>query len=297
MSTKVSVAVIGTGYWGSKIIDTLERHPNIHMIQMIDAMHGQGIDDIGSGIKVAIIATPLWHHTSLAVELLNRGYDVYIEKPLAETAAEVEHIQSLITDQIVMVGHIFLYHPALAKIKENLPRIGTIKHVDSQRLNWGIYQTKTTPALSLLPHDVSILDELFDDLKVTSVRQRTFTNNVVPDWVSFDLSMGDVTATVTGSWYWPERVRKLTIVGTLGSIVWDDVTNQVHVFSGRVGTKLSALEEEVYIPDLSVTPLELELNHFIYCVLARAQPKSDVTNALAVAKILDDVQAQLNLGQ
>jgi predicted dehydrogenase len=76
------------------------------------------------------------------------------------------------------------------KIKEHLPRIGEIKHVDSQRLNWGIYQTKTTPLLSLLPHDVSILHELFTDLEVTSVRQRNFTNNVVPDWVSFDLSMG-----------------------------------------------------------------------------------------------------------
>ena len=290
----INVAVIGSGYWGSKIVDTLERNPNIHMIQVIDAMNGQGINDIGSDIKVAIVATPLWHHTNLAVELLNRGYDVYIEKPMAETAAEVEHIKSLVTDQIVMVGHIFLYHPALDKIKEHLPRIGEIKHVDSQRLNWGIYQTKTTPALSLLPHDVSILDDLFTDLKVTSVRQRNFTNNIVPDWVSFDLSMEAVTATVTGSWYWPERVRKLTIVGTLGSIVWDDVNNQVHVFSGRAGTKLSALEEEIYIPDLSVTPLELELNHFIYCVMSRTQPRSDVNNALAVAKILDDVQAQLN---
>jgi predicted dehydrogenase len=290
----IEIAVIGSGYWGSKIVDTLGRNPNVHAIQVVDAVNGQGINDIRSDIKIAVIATPLWHHTNLAVELLKRDFDVYVEKPMAETAAEVEHIQSIITDQIVMVGHIFLYHPALDKIKEHLPRIGEIKHVDSQRLNWGIYQTKTTPALSLLPHDVSILDDLFTDLKVTSVRQRIFTYYVVPDCVSFDLSMGAVTATVTGSWYWPERVRKLTIVGTLGSIVWDDVTNQVHVFSGRVGTRLSALEEDIYIPDLTVTPLELELNHFIYCVMSRTQPRSDVNNALAVAKILDDVQAQLN---
>jgi predicted dehydrogenase len=292
---RVEIAVIGSGYWGSKIVDTLGRNPHIDAIQVIDAVNGQTIDDIRADIKTAVIATPLWYHFKMAVELLERGFDVYIEKPMAETVAEVEHISSCITNQIVMVGHIFLYHPALEKVKEHLPRIGEIKHVDSQRLNWGIYQTKTTPLLSLLPHDISILHELFTDLEVTSVRQRNFTNNVVPDWVSFDLSMGAATATVTGSWYWPERVRKLTIVGSKGSIVWDDVANQVHVFTGQVtGNRLTELDEEIYIPDLTVTPLELELNHFIDCVITRQQPKTDINNALMVAKTLDAVRVRLD---
>jgi predicted dehydrogenase len=263
-------------------------------VQVIDVKNGQTIDDINSLITTAIIATPVWDHLSTANDLLERGFDLYIEKPMCETAAEVQMLSNYVPRQILMVGHIFLYHPALKIVKSNLSRIGTIKHVDSQRLNWGIYQTKTTPLLSLLPHDVSILNELFTDITVTSASQRNFTDNIVPDWVSFNLTMGDVTATVTGSWYWPERVRKLTIVGSQGSIVWDDAANQVHVFEGKVNERrLTELEEEVYIPNLTVTPLELELNHFVECVTTRQQPKTDVTNALAVAKILDAVQEQL----
>ena len=291
----INIAVVGSGYWGSKIVSTLERNPNVHAIQVIDAVNGQTINDIQNDIKVAIVATPLWNHFNITVNLLERGFDVYVEKPMAETANEVEHISHCITNQIVMVGHIFLYHPALEKVKEHLPCIGEIKHVDSQRLNWGIYQTKTTPLLSLLPHDISILHELFTDLEVTSVSQRNFTNNVVPDWVSFNLKMGETTATVTGSWYWPERVRKLTIIGSKGSIVWDDVTNQVHVFGGQVsGNRLTPLDEEIYIPDLTVTPLELELNHFVDCVMSRQQPKTDIKNALEVAKTLDAVRVRLD---
>jgi predicted dehydrogenase len=132
-----------------------------------------------------------------------------------------------------------------------------------------------------LPHDVSILDELFTDLAVTSASQRNFTDNIVPDWVSFDLSYGsEATATVTGSWYWPERVRKLTIVGTHGSIVWDDVLTIRCTYSvdGR-GTehRLSALEEEIYVPDLSVTPLELEMRSLcMLCVVMSRTTTSDV---------------------
>ena len=290
----INIAVIGAGYWGSKVVETLKLNTQVNIVQVIDVKNGQTIDDIYSDITTAIIATPVWDHLSTAVELLEHGFDLYIEKPMCETAAEVRLLSKFAPKQILMVGHIFLYHPALDKIKEHLPRIGTIKHVDSQRLNWGIYQTKTTPLLSLLPHDVSILHELFKDLEVTGTRARNFTNNVVPDWISFDLKMGEVTATVTGSWYWPERVRKLTIVGDKGSIVWDDAANQVHVFEGLVNARrLSNLEEEIYIPDLTVTPLQRELNHFIECVTTRQQPKTDVNNALAVAKILDAVQEQL----
>jgi predicted dehydrogenase len=290
----INIAVIGAGYWGSKVVETLKLNTQVNIVQVIDVKNGQTIDDIYSDITTAIIATPVWDHLSTAVDLLERGFDLYIEKPMCETAAEVRLLSKFAPKQILMVGHIFLYHPALDKIKEHLPRIGTIKHVDSQRLNWGIYQTKTTPLLSLLPHDVSVLHELFKDLEVTGTRARNFTNNVVPDWISFNLKMGEVTATVTGSWYWPERVRKLTIVGDKGSIVWDDAANQVHVFEGLVNARrLSNLEEEIYIPDLTVTPLQRELNHFIECVTTRQQPKTDVNNALAVAKILDAVQEQL----
>lgn len=290
----INIAIIGAGYWGSKIVEALKKNPNVDIVQVIDVKNGQTINDIYSDISTAIIATPVWDHLQTAVDLLERGFDLYIEKPMCETAAEVQLLSKFVPKQVIMVGHIFLYHPALDKVKEYLPHIGTIKHIDSQRLNWGIYQTKTTPLLSLLPHDVSILNELFTDLKVIGATQRNFTNNVVPDWVSFNLATGDITATVTGSWYWPERVRKLTIVGDQGSIVWDDAANQVHLFQGQVNERrLTDLQEEIYIPDLTITPLEKELDHFIACVITRQRPKTDVKNALEVAKILDAVQERL----
>ena len=290
----INIAIIGAGYWGSKIVETLKTNSQVGIIQVIDVKNGQTINDIYSDITTAIIATPVWDHLHTALDLLERGFDLYIEKPMCETAAEVQLLSKYAPKQILMVGHIFLYHPALDIIKTNISRIGTVKHVVSQRLNWGIYQTKTTPLLSLLPHDVSILHELFTDITVTGARQQNFTNNIVPDLISFDLTMGEVSATVTGSWYWPERVRKLTIIGDQGSIVWDDVLNEVHVFKGTVNERrLTALDKEVIVPDLTITPLQRELDHFVDCVVTRQQPRTDVKNALAVAKILDAVQERL----
>jgi predicted dehydrogenase len=216
---------------------------------------------------------------------------------MAETEQQCQQLKSLQQDRILMVGHIFLYHPAMTWIKANLAHIGKIKHVDSQRLNWGIYQTKTTPMHSLLPHDVSIMLELLgDDVSLTKVDNARFTDNQQPDYVNFNMVIGDVSVRVTGSWYWPEKIRKITIIGTQGSIVWDDVTNRVDLYTGTVNerrlTELTLVES--YTPDLTVSPLQLELEHFINCVDTRSTPKSDVDNAIAVAKVVDAVVAHLD---
>jgi predicted dehydrogenase len=292
----INLAVIGSGYWGSKIVESLKQLSSVAKIQVIDVKNGQTIDDIDVDVRAAIIATPLWDHFKTAQALLERGFDCYIEKPMAETASQVATIADYAKSQIIMVGHIFVYHPALAYIKEQLPRIGEIKHIHSERLNWGIYQTKTTPLLSLLPHDVSILLELCNNFEVVSATQKNFSHNVVPDYVSFDLRSGNITATITGSWYWPERVRKLTVIGTKGHIVWNDVTNEVKVFLGSVVSRRASelVETEVHVPILTPSPLQLELTHFVDCVTARKQPQTDVNNAFAVAKILDAVQERLN---
>lgn len=292
----IDVAVIGAGYWGSKIVESLESIPSVGNIQVIDVKNGATIDDIDKNIHTAIIATPLWDHCDTARELLLRDFDCYVEKPLAENCKQINDIWDCIESQIVMVGHIFLYHPALDYIKENLHRIGTVKHIRSDRLNWGIYQTKTTPLLSLLPHDVSILLDLCQDLQVVSATQKNFSNNVVPDYVSFELKNNDITATVTGSWYWPERTRKLTVIGTNGHIIWDDTKNTVEIFSATVQERrlTNLLSADCYSPDLSISPLQRELFHFVDCVINRTQPKTDIKNALAVAKILDAVQELLD---
>lgn len=294
----INIALVGSGYWGSKIVTSLENNPLIRKFQIIDVKNGQTIDDIESDINTAIIATPLWDHFSTGAKLLARGYDCYIEKPMAETEQQCQALKELQGDRILMVGHIFLYHPAMDWIKANINRIGHIQHVDSQRLNWGIYQTKTTPMHSLLPHDVSIMLELLgNNVTVTEVDQAKFSGNPQPDYVNFNMVINDVSVRVTGSWYWPEKIRKITIIGDQGSIVWDDVANRVDLYTGTVNERrLSDLVlAESYTPDLTKSPLQLELEHFIDCVATRITPKSDVDNAISVAKVVDAVVAELDL--
>lgn len=293
----VKVALIGAGYWGSKISNSLSKNKHISEVAIIDVRNGDSIDNIPADYTTAIIATPLWDHYATTSKLLAKGFDCYVEKPMAETADDCIRLQEQSDEQILMVGHIFLYHPALEYIKSNLYKIGEVRHITSQRLNWGIYQKKTTPLLSLLPHDISILFELLGTkVQVENAMGTDFNNPTQPDYVNFNLKFNNsVTANVIGSWYWPERVRKLTIIGTKGMIMWDDVQNSVVFYQGSVvDGRLSELTIiETHTPDLTISPLERELDHFIESVINRTTPKSDVNNAITVAKLIDELATYL----
>ena len=56
--------------------------------------------------------------------------------------------------------------------------IGSLIHISSRRLNWGIYQTKTDPLLSLATHDISIVIDLAGEVSaVNQAEAWNYSNN------------------------------------------------------------------------------------------------------------------------
>ena len=281
----MKVNLVGAGYWGSKVDESLKKLGCETTI--IDIKNGQTIADIDNPNPV-ILATPLWQHYEQALSLLKDGYDVYVEKPMAETQEQLSVLKSNCDEQILMVGHIFIHHPQMQKIKSI--DIGEIIHVSSERSNWGIYQTKTDPLLSLAVHDISIVQELIGTIKPTVARQFNYTSQTNPDRVWFSGDRFDIDV----SWYSPTRIRRTTILGTKGQIVWDQDQNTVTHYLNRItDNRAVAVSPNVFIYDYDKSPLEYELEHFLNCVKTRTQASTDVNSALAVADVVERVKTLL----
>jgi len=279
----MKVNLVGAGYWGSKVDQSLKKLGCETTI--IDIKNGQTIADIDNPNPV-ILATPLWQHYEQALSLLKDGYDVYVEKPMAETQEQLSVLKSNCDEQILMVGHIFIHHPQMQKIK-NID-IGEIIHVSSERSNWGIYQTRTDPLLSLAVHDISIVQELIGTIKPTVARQFNYTNENNPDRVWFSGERFDIDV----SWYSPTRIRRTTILGTKGQIVWDQDQNTVTHYLNRItDNRAVAVSPSVFIYDYDKSPLEYELEHFLNCIKTRTQASTGVDSALAVADVVERVKS------
>jgi len=284
--------LVGAGYWGSKLLSGLEKL-GVNG-QVIDIKNGQTIDDINDSGPV-MLATPLWEHFGQTMELLSRGHDVYVEKPAAETVPEVAKMSAMLReDQLLMVGHIFIHHPQLTEIKNliALKAIGDLQHVTSRRLNWGIYQTRTTPVLSLAAHDISIiLDICGNDATVYDAHGYRYSKNVQFDRVVFRGVADGITFDVDVSWTWPVRTRETIFHGTEGQIIWDQDANTVTLSKHCIENNRAVTDTDPIVSPYrwGLTPLEFELKHWVDCVNNRTRPLTDVNSAYHVARIIDQV--------
>ena len=284
----MQISLVGAGYWGSKLAAELKTISTVTDTEIIDIKDGKTLSDIS--YDNVILATPAWDHYEQTIQLLAQGKNVYVEKPLALTEAQCQDIKNKMQPgQIVMCGYIFMYNERLHIVKNLLPRIGLIQHIESNRLNWGRFQKKISTLHSLAPHDISIVHFLlgeheFKKVKHNGHRFSWFDQN---DRDEFEFECNNVPVKFNLSWYYPEKIRTMTITGEAGIIHWDEENQYV-----RLTTQLWNGERFNYEPNTQnfyakTNPLRNELNEFVECVTTKRQPFTDVDHAIAVAKNID----------
>jgi predicted dehydrogenase len=289
----MKIWLVGAGYWGQKVLKALEKFKVT--AQIIDTKNGQTINDIDD-LSPVMLATPLWQHFDQCCVLLQRGHDIYVEKPMAETLEEVMQLRSLIRPgQVFMVGHIFQHHPQRHEIHKLISDgiIGEINHVSSRRMNWGIYQTQTDPVLSLGTHDISIVLDMLqkEDATVDHARDYYMTQGQKPDRVQWSGRCGTATFDCDVSWAWPVRIRETIITGSQGQIIWNQDTNSYQIGHHRIINNRAVLDEQIQTVNYTsyLTPLEHEIQHWIYCLRNRKDPDTGINQAAAVARVIKQV--------
>jgi predicted dehydrogenase len=290
----MEISLVGAGYWGSKLQKELETIGDVDNVEIIDIKDGKTLKDIN--FNNVILATPAWDHYSQTIELLEQGKNLYVEKPLALTMHECLDIKSKIKNQTLMVGHIFLYNDRVKKIKELLPSLGQIQHVEMNRLNWGRFQTKISTLHSLAPHDVSIIDYLlgpylFDDIKHSGHK---FSGKVQNDRDEFEFTCNGIPVKFNLSWYYPEKIRTTAIIGTKGMLFWDEEKKIITKTTDIWNNDRMNYEPSVEYVNIDSNPLRNELIEFVDCVRKDRKPLSDVDNAIRVAENLDLLSKSLS---
>ena len=283
-----NISLVGAGYWGSKLVKELKVIQGVGKVEVIDIKDGKDLKDIK--YDNVILATSAWDHYEQTIKLLEQGKNLYVEKPLALTTKECLDIKSKIKeDQTLMVGHIFLYNDRVRKIKELLPRLGLIQHVESNRLNWGRFQKKISTLHSLAPHDVSIIHYFlgvhkFKNIKHSGHRYSLFDQN---DRDEFEFECNNVPVKFNLSWYYPEKIRTMTIIGEFGTIFWDEEAKIIKLTTNIWEGDRFNYNPTVEIFKIKSNPLRNELEEFVNCISNKQIPFVDVDNAIAVAKNLD----------
>jgi predicted dehydrogenase len=264
-------------------------------------------------VDAAIVATPTSTHRTVAGDCLEAGLHVLVEKPLASNVADAEALIAMArhAKRTLMVGHTFLFNPAVQAIKSYLDEgsLGEIRYLYFQRTGLGPIRQDVNALWDLAPHDISMLGYWLgvEPLDVVA-RGQSYLKSDTEDVVFVTLTYPDkVLASVHVSWLDPIKTRRVTVVGDRKMVVFDDThaTEKLRVYDrgadyqprdGGFAEFIAAVRDgDILIPRLEPRePLREQLVHFVDCLNRGTTPISSAEDGLAVVRILERAERALH---
>ncbi|HET9521725.1 MAG TPA: Gfo/Idh/MocA family oxidoreductase [Candidatus Limnocylindrales bacterium] len=181
------VAVLGMGTWGRNLIRVFSDQADVVVCanrgdrdahdwlrreyprSRASSSAHDAIED--PAVEAVVIATPIATHASLATASLAAGKAVFVEKPLATTAAAARRVVDAAdaAGHVLFVGHTFLFDAAF----EALEVITRSDPVETIALSWLKQGTFTEPLVwNLLPHEVALASWLTGSTPSLSILDR-----------------------------------------------------------------------------------------------------------------------------
>ena len=307
-TSKKRIGLIGAGYWGKNLIrvfnqlgalkticdsdrKVLRKYPKIKTTLNFQEI----LDD--KEIKGVIICTPASTHYSLVKKALLAGKDVLVEKPLALSVKEGKELVNLSKKNILMIDHLLLYHPAIIKLKKLIKegKLGEIRYICSNRLNFGKLRKEENVLWSFAPHDISVIIDIMGMPKKVKSIGKNYLQKNIPDITlsSFEFT-GEKAAHVFVSWLNPFKEQKLSIIGSKAMAVFDGVKNELIVYPYKFEKNLELIKTKgKSIKFLEKEPLMEVAKHFLECIAKRKVPKTNGKEALSVLEVLEACQKSL----
>jgi predicted dehydrogenase len=263
-------------------------------------------------IDAVIVATPTSTHREIVETCLNAGVHVLVEKPLAATVADAEALAALEKEssRTLMVGHTFLFNPAVRAIKGYLEEglLGELRYLYFTRTGLGPIRQDVNALWDLAPHDFSMLRYWLGTDPIDLVaRGQSYLKPGTEDVVFVTLNYPDrVLASVHVSWLDPMKVRSVTVVGDRKMVVFDDThaTEKLRIYDrgadyqpreGGFAEFIAAVRDgDIVIPRLEQRePLREELEHFVDCINTGKRPLASADDGVAIVRVLERAQREL----
>jgi predicted dehydrogenase len=332
----LNVAQIGVGYWGPNLLRNLVANRSCRVKTAVELIRErrdyvkslyptiQVTDDVNQifqdpEIKGVVISTPVATHYELAIQALESGKHILVEKPMARSVTEVEDIGMLASKRklVAMVGHTFLFNAAVRYVKQLIDsgEIGDIRYIYSQRLNLGRIRSDVDALWNFAPHDISIIQYWLGDPQPLSVVRRgmAYIQKDIEDVVFMNIIYpNNIMANIHVSWLDPQRVRSMTVVGSKKMVIYDDTAeNKIAIYDKGID-RMAVLGEnmdydnprlrtfnhrsgDVVLPKIDFKePLEVEIEHFFDCIQNGTKCLTGVDHAKKVVEILSANDTQEN---
>ena len=259
------ILLIGCGYWGKNWYKTImnSKYELVGVVDPsplidIDVPLFDDIEKVNIEYTHIIVATNAKLHKDLAKLDINPK-NILIEKPCGTSIDDAYLLRE------TFPGYIFLYSDEYNYIKKNLSKIGKPLYWKSIRASMGPRVRSDVSIIEdYLIHDLYMFLDLFGTSFISDVKvSNEFKPPIKSSSCNLSLFTNDgIRGDFYSSWIYPDKERKIVIVGDEGSFIWEgeilyyDSTNWI-------GDKVEEGYREIIEPLVFKSNLELELEFFI----------------------------------
>jgi predicted dehydrogenase len=332
VSDPLKIGVIGAGYWGPNLVRNFNQlqDSRVDLVCDLDESRLKHIQSLYPHVQVSTnyqdatlskdldavcVATPAHTHYKIAMEALEQGKHVFVEKPMTACQREAEEMVAKAAEMglTLMVDHTFAYAPAVNHIKELIGNgeLGKVYYVNMSRLNLGLIQRDINVIWDLAPHDISILCYVLGDYPIrASAHGNCNILEGIEDVAMVSLHFpGNVVAFLHLSWLDPCKQRRATFVGSRKMLVYDDVEQLEKIKIHDKGVEdpphydtfgefqLSYRYGDISAPYVeNQEPLTIECRHFLDCIKSGDEPITSGDEGLKIVRVIEACQRSLNLG-
>ncbi len=336
----VGIGVVGAGFMGRQHLDFIRAAPGAALVAVADPAAVEGAFECpiyqsaaamldAVELDAVIVANPNPFHVDTAIECLEAGVAVLLEKPVA-----VDYAQSLrLVDAVerlrgrLLVGHHRRHHPSIARARTAI-HDGEVGQVVAVSGLWSArkedaYFTETPwhsqrgagVMLINVVHDLDLLRHLCGEVtEIQAMQSSHARGHEVEDTVSLNLrfesgAVGSFLASDAGvsPWGWDQSTEETLafpfipdgvayrLVGTRGALSVPNLAK--YSYDPSVSGDWHSPLSRTYLPVAPRGSFQAQLDHFIEVARGKAEPLVSVEDASRTLALLEAAALAANSGK
>jgi predicted dehydrogenase len=325
----MNIVQIGYGYWGTNVAKNIMASGNVNLHAICDesdinlkkakTLYSDAVEystdyrQYLSDPKIDAFAVVIQTEPSfqIALDILNAGKHLFIEKPMATNAGRAAQIRDLAEKKglVVHCDHIMVYHPIIREIKRMYDNgdLGELIYFDISRTNLGPIRMDVNSMLDLAVHDLAIIDWISDGKEpfhIEAIGEKRYGNQETLTYLT--MKYPGFLAHVKSSWISPLKERRIVIGGTKKMVIFDDmkVIEKLSIYDQGIIERdkndeyghyeFKVRTGNIVIPFINnEDALRNSIEHFVSCVKQGSGSLSGPEQAIRVIKILDQAVSKL----
>lgn len=310
---KIKVGVIGVGSMGKNHVRSyaalkhvcdlvglydVDQERSKEMAKSYGVNSFSSVKELLKEVDAVNIATPTTTHYDIALQAIEEGKHILIEKPITNKIDEANEILKKAKEKklIVQVGHIERFNPAIKALPDMLKEEKIIA-IDIQRM--GPYDPRiddTDVIQDLMIHDIDVVSSLIDSeiVKVSAFARRVASKEHMDFAVANYQTENEVIVTLTASRATNKKVRKMSITTEKSFIELDYIGRKItRTRRGNGDNNKNKQREYEESYENEEEPLKMQLTHFVNSIKNKTQPLITGYDGLEALKLIKLIQSKV----